>query len=233
MKPATLLALALALAAAPSSTRAQPSPRRGSFELGAGTYRPDIDSDLAAPGPYEQVFGSGRGWMLRAGVSRTLYDRVGSLELGLRTGWFHDSGKGLVDDGGTLVESGDDTSINVIPTSVTLTYRFDWLVERYGIPLAPYGRVALERYNWWVADGRDGWAKEGATNGWSMTGGLAFLLDFLEPGAARTLDRETGVNHTYLFFDVTRSQVDDFGGSRSWDLSDEELSLAGGLLFIF
>lgn len=233
MRLATLLSLAVALAAVPSPARAQPSPRRGSFELGAGTYRPDIDSDLAAPGPYGQVFGSGRGWMLRAGVSRALYDRVGSLEIGFRTGWFHDSGKGLVDSGGTLVESGDDTSINVIPTSVTLTYRFDWLVERYGIPFAPYGRVALERYNWWVTDGRGDWAKEGATNGWSMTGGLAFLLDFLEPGAARTLDRETGVNHTYLFFDVTRSQVDDFGASRSWDLSDEELSLSGGLLFVF
>jgi hypothetical protein len=231
VKPATLLALAVAVA--PVAVRAQPSPRLGSFELGAGTYRPDVDSGFTAPGPYQQVFGSGRGWMLRAGIARSLFTRMGSLELGLRTGWFRDSGKGLVDSGGTLVASGDETTFNVIPSSVTLTYRFDWLVERYGIPFAPYGRVALERYNWWVTDGQGHWAKEGATNGWSLTGGLAFLLDFLEPGAARTLDRETGVNHTYLFFDVTKSQVDDFGGSKSWDLSDERLSLGGGLLFIF
>ena len=71
MKPATLLALALA--AAPAAARAQPSPRHGSFELGAGTYRPDIDSAFAPPGPYQQVFGSGRGWMFRAGVSKALY----------------------------------------------------------------------------------------------------------------------------------------------------------------
>lgn len=234
MKHATPLALLVAvLAAAPAAGLAQPSPRRGSFELGAGTYRPDVDAGLAAPGPYEQVFGTSRGWMLRAGVSRALYTKVGSLELGLRTGWFRDSGKGLIESDGGLVESGDETTFNVIPTSVTLTYRFDWLVERYGIPFAPYGRVALERFNWWVTDGRDEWAKEGATNGWSATGGLAFLLDFLEPGAARTLDRETGVNHTYLFFDVTTTHVDDFGSSSSWDLSDEELSLSGGLLFVF
>jgi hypothetical protein len=41
------------------------------------------------------------------------------------------------------------------------------------------------------------------------------------------------VNHTYLFFDVTKSKVDDFGGSKSWDLSDEKVSLAGGLMFVF
>ncbi len=231
MKPATLLALALA--AAPAAARAQPSPRIGSFELGAGTYRPDIDSGFTAPGPYQQVFGSGRGWMFRAGVSRALYNQVGSLEVGFRTGWFREEGKGLVDSGGTLTPSGDDTKLNIVPTSLTLTYRFDWLAERHGIPFAPYGRVAFERYNWWVTDGKGDWAKEGATQGWSVTGGIAFLLDVIEPGAARTLDRETGVNHTYLFFDVTKSKVDDFGSSKSWDLSDEEVSLSGGLLFVF
>ena len=120
-----------------------------------------------------------------------------------------------MDAGGTLTPSGDETKINIVPTSLTLTYRFDWLAERYGIPLAPYGRFAFERYNWWVTDGKGDWAKEGGTNGWSATGGLALLLDFIEPGAARTLDRETGVNHTYLFFDVTKSKVDDFGSKRA------------------
>jgi hypothetical protein len=231
VKPATLLALALA--AAPAAARAQPSPRHGSFELGAGTYRPDIDSDFASPGPYQQVFGSGRGWSFRAGVSKALYQRFGTLELGFRTGWFRDEGHGLVDVGGSLTPSGDETKINIIPTSLTLTYRFDWLAERYGIPLAPYGRFSFERYNWWVTDGKGDWAKEGGTNGWSATGGLALLLDFIEPGAARTLDRETGVNHTYVFFDVTKSKVDDFGSKSSWDLSDEDLSLSFGLLFVF
>lgn len=232
MKPALLLALA-ALALAPAAARAQPSPVSGSFELGAGSYRPDIDSDFAAPGPYQQVFGSGRGWMLRFGISRVLYRDVGTLELGFRTGYFRDSGKGFIQSGGTAVPSGDTTTFNVVPTSATLTYRFDWLVERYGIPFAPYGRVAFERFNWWVTNGSGNWAKEGGTNGWSATGGLAFLLDFLDPGAARELDRELGVNHTYLFFDVTKSWIDDFGSKKSWDLSDAKVSLSGGLLFVF
>lgn len=231
MKPATLLALALV--AAPVVARAQPSPRHGSVELGAGTFRPDVDSEFASPGPYEQVFGGGRGWMFRAAVSKALFTRVGTLELGFKTGWFRDRGHGLIDAGGTLTPSGDDSDFNIIPTSLMLTYRFDWLVERHGIPLAPYGRVAFERYNWWATDGKGDWTEEGSTHGWSASGGLALLLDFIEPGAARTLDRETGVNHTYLYFDVTKSQVDDFGSSSSWDLSDEEVSLSFGLMFVF
>jgi hypothetical protein len=44
---------------------------------------------------------------------------------------------------------------------------------------------------------------------------------------------DTGINHTYAFFDVTDTHVDDFGSSSSWDLSDEVLSLGFGLMFVF
>ncbi len=36
-----------------------------------------------------------------------------------------------------------------------------------------------------------------------------------------------------LFFDVTKSKIDDFGSKKIWDLSDERLSLAGGLMLVF
>jgi hypothetical protein len=125
-----------------------------------------------------------------------------------------------------------ETKFRVIPSSLALTYRFDWPVERYRIPLAPYVRATLERYNWWVSD-VDGETESGATNGWSATAGLAFLLDILDPGSARDLDRDAGVNHTYLFFEATKSSVDDFGSSSSLDLSDEDFAFGGGLLFVF
>jgi hypothetical protein len=232
------LAVALAgLLAASGSARAE-SPRYGSFELGAGTYRPSIDSQagLAAPLPYQDIFGGGRGWMFRVGVSRAIFTYPGSLELGFRTGYFRASGHSLQVDPATGaitdLASTDTTSFNVVPTSLTLTYRFDLLADRFSIPFAPYGRVALERYNWWVS-GAGSSTKTGATNGYSATGGIAFLLDFLDSGLARELDEDTGINHTYLFFDVTKSWVKDFGSSKSWDLSDEKASLAFGMLFVF
>jgi hypothetical protein len=225
------LVLATVLALAPLAAGAKTgSPRWGSFELGAQMYRPDVDSEFAAsPAPYEQIFGGSRGWLFNLAVSKTLYTGLGSLEAGLRTGYFEDSGKGLQLDG---TRSEVDTTFRIIPTSVALTYRFDWPVERYGIPLAPYVRATFERYNWWVSGGGDT-SERGATNGWSATGGLAFLLDIVDRGLARELDRDTGVNHTYVFAEFTRSAVDDFGSGSSWDLSDEEVSLGFGLLFVF
>lgn len=226
-----LLAVVALAAAAPAAAA---SPRWGSFEIGAQTYRPDIDSEFSAlPGPYETIFGGGRGFMFQLGISRALFTRVGSLELGLRTGFFRDKGKAIQSGTVPPVPSADDTTFNIVPTSVALTYRFDWLVERWNVPLAPYGRAAFERFNWWVTDGSGSWVEEGATNGWSVTGGVGLLLDFFDPGLARELDMDTGVNHTYLYFEVTHSSVDDFGSSKSWNLSDAKPSLGFGLLFVF
>lgn len=232
MKPRFAIFLA-ALLAAPVAVRAE-SPRYGSFELGAGGYRPNIDAQagLAAPLPYQSVFGTSRGWMFRAGVSRAIFTFPGSLEVGFRTGFFRASGNAYQVVGGTITNlpSADGTSFTVVPTSLTLTYRFDLLADSWNVPLAPYARVALERYNWWASGGG---SQSGATNGYSFTGGIAFLLDFFDPGLARELDADTGINHTYLFADATKSRVNNFGSSKSWDLSDEKLSFAFGMMFVF
>jgi hypothetical protein len=226
-KLAAALALLLLASVASAETR-----RRGSFELGAGPYRPDVDSGfVTSPGPYREVFGSGKPWAFRLHAGRAIYTGVGALELGLKTGFFQDSGKGI--NSVTGERSGDDTNLRIVPTSLTLTYRFDWLSVRYGFPFAFYARGALERYNWWVTDGGGDWAEKGATNGWSATGGVAFLLDFFDPELARELDKDSGMNDTWLFVDVTTTKVDDFGAGKSWDLSGDGLTFAGGLMFVW
>jgi hypothetical protein len=226
------IAAVAVLAALAASAQAAESPRWGSFELAAGTYRPDIDSEFdTAPGPFETVFGTGRGWMFRAAVAKSFLLRAGSLEVGLGSGYYQETGHGQLTDG--TGASGDETKFRIIPATLMVTYRADFLHERYGVPLAPYGRLALERYYWWVTDGNSDTAEEGATNGWSVAGGLALLLDFFDSGLARDQDRETGINNTYLFFEVTKRVVDDFGSSDSWNLSDEGVGLTGGLLFVF
>jgi hypothetical protein len=121
----------------------------------------------------------------------------------------------------------------MIPTQLTLTWRLDLLWERFSVPLVPYGRVSLERYNWWVVDGSGHSSKSGATNGYGYGGGLAFVLDVVDSTLARELDLDTGINHTMVFVDVARTKVDDFGSKRSWDLSGPRPTLAFGLLFVF
>ncbi|HET7823770.1 MAG TPA: hypothetical protein VFK90_00490, partial [Anaeromyxobacter sp.] len=118
------LVASLALAVAPAAVRAQ-SPIWGSFELGAGRYRPDIDAQpgLGQPLPFGDIFGTGRGWAFRAGISKAILKSPGSLEVGFRTGYFRESGKSLEIVNGQITDtkSGDTTTFNIIPTSLTLT----------------------------------------------------------------------------------------------------------------
>ena len=231
-------ALAAALPAAAQESK-YASPRWGAFEMSAGPYRPNVDSEFGGSGPFQTIFGGSRGVMFRVDAAYSLLVNYGSLDLGLGAGYTQRTGKGQLPNGGGA--SADDTALKIIPTRVSLTYRFDVLALRYRwLPLAPYARFSLDRYNWWVTNGSGDTAKSGnrsgygATNGYSFSGGLALLLDSLDPTLARDMDRDTGINHVYVFFDVTKSYIKDFGSSKSWDLSnDKQVQIAGGLLFVF
>ncbi len=240
MSKALVLAVALA-AAAPA--RAQfdqplgPSPRWGSVDFGFGQYVPNIDSEFPTkPGPYETMYGTKPGWMFLGTVSYSLFARFGTFDVGFKSGYFEKSGKGLVADPSSPTgygHAGANTALKIVPTSAVLTYRFDWPVERYKIPVAPYGRVAFERYNWWITRGTGGTVEKGATMGWSAAGGLAFLVDWIDPQLAREFDHESGVNHTYLFFEVETGKIDDFGSSKSWNLSPKGFTWLTGMTFVF
>jgi hypothetical protein len=226
------LLLVVLLAAFAPIARAE-SPRVGSFDFSFGQYRPNIDSEPNLHGntPWRDVFGTGSPLLFRATASYDITHYFGSLEVGLQTGYLTRSGHGLTLSG---TPSSDTTSFRMIPTSAVLTYRFDLLADRYNIPFAPYGRLAFERYNWWVTNGSGGTSKYGATNGWSAAAGLALMLDFFDPYLARELDRETGINHTYLFAEARKTKVNDFGSSTSWDLSGTgAVQWAFGMLFVF
>lgn len=233
MKKLALAALLLPLALAAPAAQAQygsGSGKWGSLELGGGPFRPRIDDDLGTGSPYRDVFGGKPAPVWRLHLSRAVWSGAGVLEVGLKTGFFSKAGRAL--DTTTGERTGDRTTFNFLPTSLTLTYRPDFIFERYGFPLVPYARVAVERYNWWVTKDSK-WTKKGATNGWSASAGLAFVIDFLDPDSARDLDREVGVNHTALYLDVTKSKVDDFGSSKSWDVSEDLIAWSGGLLLVF
>jgi hypothetical protein len=224
---AALAAIALAATASAAPTESR---RRGSFEFGAGPYRPSIDDEFnSSAAPYDEIFGGGQPWGFRLLLARALYTRHGALELGFKTGFWQDKGNEIAEDG---TRTADETALRIIPTSLTLTYRWDWLSVRYGIPFAFYGRGAFERYNWWVTD-RDETAKKGATMGWSATGGVAFLLDIVDRSMARELDNDSGVNDTWIFFDVTTDRIDDFGSSKSWDMSSDGFTYSTGITFVF
>jgi hypothetical protein len=224
------------------------SPRFGSFQLQTSSYRPNIDAEfkgkLGCQGgtadctPFQDIFGTGRSWVFEFQLAKSLYvGRPGTVDLGLGAGYFSRTGKGLIQ--GTLTPSGDDTTLRIIPLSLSLTWRFDAFADTF--PLVPYARASLLRYQWWVTSGSGSTASvagvgsgSGATNGYGVAGGVAFLLDFIDPQLAREMDRDVGVNHTYLFMEAARNTVDGFGSKKSWILSnDKGLTWSGGILFVF
>ena len=155
---------------------------------------------------------------------------LGAFEVGVGAGWWQVSGFARDAQDQPTTEK---TGFRIVPTEVTATWRLDVLWERFSIPLVPYARASLQRYNWWITGPGGGTVKTGATNGYALGGGVGLVLDLLDPMLARELDADAGVNHTMLTFDVQRTRVDDFGASRSFDLSDSQLSYAFGLLFVF
>jgi len=242
---ALALAAALPAAAQPTaarSTAAQPSPRWGTFELSFSAYRPNIDAEFGgSAAPYNAAFGGNHNPMLRLDFAKALLTGYGELDVGIGVGYWEKYGHGFNPPELGGGPSSDPTALKIVPTRLSVTYHFDQLAEMYRwFPLAPYVRFSLERYNWWVNNGSGNTAEAGArsgygsTNGYSISGGIAVLLDSIDPDLAREADRDTGINHTYLFVDFTKSYIKDFGSSSSWDLSpDRSVVISGGILFVF
>jgi hypothetical protein len=229
-----LAALAAALLLAAPAARAQvPQGQKwGSVEFGLGPYVPSIDKEFTnGSTPWRDIFGGSPAPLFRFHIGKAVYqsEQAGVVEVGFKTGFFSKAGHAL-DPAGN--KTGDRTAFAFVPTSLTLTYRADMVWERGGVPLVPYVRGAFERYNWWVSK-ESKWTKSGATNGWSVAGGVALVLDWMDPAAAHDMDRESGAAHTMLYFDVTKDKVDDFGSSKSWDLTSDKLFWSAGLTVVF
>jgi hypothetical protein len=214
------LAMLVALPAAAQSPviTSKESPRWGSFQFSLSPFSPDIDSEFGTLTPYANAFGTGRPLMVQALVSKSAWT--------------------------TEVGQGGSTSLMIIPIQVQVTYRFDWFYDRWEIPFAPYVRGAIVDYIW-SASGQDGtssWTNpgtgiayrgSGGTFGWSATLGLALVLDAFDTALSKQMDYDVGINRTMLFFDFTKSSVNDFGSPNSWQLAPAYWAWSAGLLFVF
>jgi len=233
-----LAAALLGAALAPPARAADPADRSeggtGSVELRVGNYRPSIDAEpglKGSPLPYQRAFGGGRPTSFKLHMAKALpWRAAGAIELGAGVGYWTAKGHGSLLSGDP---STDPTTFSIVPLEVTATWRLDLVWERLGVPLVPYARASLQRYNWWITGSSGSTSKSGATNGYGYGGGLALVLDFLDPTLARELQADSGIRHTMLTVDLQQTKVDDFGSKTSFDLSDTKATLSLGLLFVF
>lgn len=232
-----LFALAVALVAmfAPQTARAQDiealdppmrateSPIWGNFELRLGGYKPNIDKEFGGSGPYAEVFGGGK-LLAELALSGYVYDGFGQVFVGGAVGFWNKKAKALTEDGEA---SADITRLMIIPTRAEVGYRFDYLQQRFNVPLVLSAAVGLDYYFWSsfksgkvsdAAVGTDLAIGRGGTWGFHYTIALYFLLDSLAPRMAAAFDSASGVNNSYLFASFTGTHVNDFGSDKSWDL---------------
>ena len=258
MKQATLLAIAMVagISAAAQSARAQSfapdagnpeaevfgrrykTAQRFAFELRFGPYLPDVDSEFnGTRHPYRDYYGTGDHLLTQTEFDVEILHHIGTVALGAGLSYYSVSGVAPVASG-TGLPSGDMSTLKVVPVSLSAIYRFDYFLERRGFPLVPFGKVGLDWAYWQITDGNDeiatdghGGKGRGGTLGWHAAVGVALVLDWLDPDAARDFDNEMGVNHTSLVFQLTHADISGLGASGRMHVGDDEWSL--GLMFQF
>lgn len=210
------------------------------LRIGSFTQNIDEQLGLGGRGPYQQIFCSTRDASAAAGspVGCPMRFRVGLggdwqiVRLGpigsLGVGAFAQYGNAFAKAPATAGMSStdptqwrrtaQDTALHAIHTSVYAVLRVDEIARRVRwLPIAPYAKAGLAFAPWWVSTGEDT-ARDPVTNGdavglshgFMVSGGLSVLLDAFEPHTARQWDQTSGVNHSYLFFELNYQYLGGF-----------------------
>jgi hypothetical protein len=174
------------------------SPERFILELRGGPYQPDLGKNNA----FDSFFGGDSGPQLGMQISYITYRLPNILYVTAGGGfaWSHYSGRAFAVDGTEVTEK---TALTLLPLSAVGTVRIDALPRLLGLPFIFAGKIGWQWTHWDTDTG----ARTDAT-GWSM--GLlygaqfAIDLDSFDTSAARRLDEEWGINHSYAFFEVYR-----------------------------
>jgi hypothetical protein len=221
------------------------SPKRFALELRFGPYSPDIDAEFSnGEKPHERFFGNDRHLMSQLEFDYQFFTGFGSAAIGASVGYFTEKAHAFYDPSfgpAPGARSGDETRLQLFPTALLGIYRADQMWYAWGVPLVPYGKAGISYTMWRIYDGNDEIADaaasgrpgngKGATWGWQAGVGLSLMLDFIDPGSARELDSETGVNHTHVFAEWTRYAATGLGQDKQLNVGDSTWTL--GLMFEF
>lgn len=168
------------------------SPERFFLELRGGAYA--LPSRLRRSDFFEGDKGPNFGAHLDGIVYRM--PKIFYITLGASAGYMGYTGQAL--NATTLQPVGEETSLQIVPIIATLGVRLDVLPRLLGIPL-----ILAARGGWEWAFWSTGTGEIHNKSGWSVgpyvAAQVALDLDTFEPGGARALDEEWGINHTYVF----------------------------------
>ncbi len=213
------------------------SPRSVTLEVKLGGYKPLIDREASLTGkPYDAIFGASSMLLFEAEVDKILWQQFGTIGLGFSIGYAEKYAPARIAQGDTAgAPANESTSLKVIPLRLLAVYRLDYGALHLGIPLVPYGKVGLVAMPWWTSKGgnlefADGMRGAGTKFGYSFTGGVSLMLDFLEPRMAKDFSTDVGVSHSYIFGEYIYEEVNSFGKA-GLDLSSRHFMFGFALDF--
>ena len=198
------------------------SPQHFAAELRFSPYTPNIDSDPALNGmaPYRNAFGTAPRFFIGAEFDwqALRIPHVGSLGPGVSIGYTSasDPAQFTMPQPNGATESGETTSLWIVPMAAMAVLRADVLWRDVGIPLVPYAKVGIA-YALWRASNTlgtssfEGVQGEGHSLGTHVALGLSLNLNPFDPYAAQNFDDAMGVNGTYLFAEWTREDYNGLG----------------------
>jgi hypothetical protein len=226
------------------------------FELKFGPYTPDLDSTWTKGsdpyglkyGPYATTYGDSSGGSTDGLLTQMELDRfflfpggqLGAMgSIGYMSKWAHSFTQNSMGDPVLSVRSGTDkTTFTLVPIYVGAVYRYTQIADHTVVPLVPYAKLGFAYDLWWNTKGNgnvsstktNGEAKGGVL-GWQGSLGLSFRADAIDPGAARNMQIEMGVEHVGFFAEVTYADVSGLGQSKKPHLGD--LAWSAGINFEF
>lgn len=211
------------------------TPQNWAFELRFGPYKPMIDDEFGvAPGPYERIFGSSNRVYVGAELDWQAFRIPWVGTLGPGVAWHFTKMSGTAKKQGTNENSAEGTSLWIMPMYAVGVLRVDVFAREFGIPLVPYGKLGAGYAIWKASNdlGTSSYSQNGTTvdgkghsYGWHYAGGLALQLDPFDRHSAANLDEAVGINHSYIYFEWMKSNLDGFGannqmrvGASTWSL---------------
>ena len=202
----------------PLGGRSDYSSQNAAVELRFGPYSPKVDESASAP-VYSEFFGDKSRFMIGFELDWQAWrvPHVGTIGVGFGWGYTQMSGTNLPRDGQSTENISQSSTLDIMPFYGVGVLRVDTFARDYHVPLVPYGKFGVAAALWWVNDGIGTATSDGGVKGKDISTGIQaaiggmFLLDILEPSAARAADVDTGVNNSYIFFEWALS---DYGGNQ-------------------
>ncbi len=222
-----------------------------------GPYIPEIDlqagqNALTGKGPYEAMFGDyyldgkkheRRVWQVlpMLDVDRIIWNGFGQIGVGGSIGYMQKSAYAYVDgtseDEAERPRSGASrNTFRLIPLAATVSYRFTYLDDRFGIPIVPYLRGGLSYYAWMIKAPNGDLSRvcaetaadmscvsynkaRGGSLGYQGSIGLAVRAERIDSEAAMSM-RNSGIQHAGFYAELQYAKVDGFGSDSRLSVGD-------------